>query len=536
MTTKTAEMARVSAKGGFHLLWGLVVSTLISAVGTIIIARLLGADNYGLYIVALSAPNLISTFRDWGINSAMIRYSAQYNSENKLTKIRGIFVSGLLFEIILGLSLSVLSLVLSGFLATTFNRPSIAPLIQIGSFYVLAGALMNAATAAYTGMETMHLNSIMLIVHSIAKTALITTFVLFGLGTLGAVTGFTIATTIGGITSVLLMFTIYRSLPKPINGKLEIVATTKMLLKYGLPVSIGTILLGFLTQFYSYILAIYVSNNAIIGNYSVAVNFVVLITFFATPVTTMLFPAFSKLDAQKDKALFGNIFQYSVKYASFVVVPVAAMIMVLAQPAISTIFQDRYVQAPLFLALLSITYLYTALGNLSVANLINGQGYTKFNLKVSVLTAAIGFPLSFILISSFGVIGLIITSLTVSLPGLFISLRFIKKRFGVSVDWVSSGKILFSSAFAAILTYILISELTFSNPIKLAIGIAAFVIILLPTALMTRTVKAGDINNLREISNGLGFLHKPFNLLVSFLEKLMKIIQRPNQNSFEQNQ
>ena len=367
MTTKTTEMARVLAKGGFHLLWGLVVSTLISAVGTIIIARLLGADNYGLYTVALAAPNLISTFRDWGINSAMIRYSAQYNSENNTSKIRGIFVSGLLFEVILGLSLSVLSFALSGFLATTFNRPAIAPLIQIASFYVLAGALMNAATAAYTGMETMHLNSIMLIVHSIAKTALIVTLVLLGLGTLGAVTGFSIATTIAGLTSVLLMFTIYRSLPKPTNGKLEVIATTKKLLKYGLPVSIGTILLGFLVQFYSYILAIYVSNNAIIGNYSVAVNFVVLITFFATPVTTMLFPAFSKLDAQKDKALFGSIFQYSVKYASFIVVPVSAMVMVLAQPAISTIFQDRYVQAPLFLALLSVTYLYTALGSLSVA-------------------------------------------------------------------------------------------------------------------------------------------------------------------------
>jgi O-antigen/teichoic acid export membrane protein len=528
MTTKTAEMARVSAKGGLHLLWGLVVSTLISAVGTIIIARLLGADNYGLYTVALAAPNLISTFRDWGINSAMIRYSAQYNSENNTAKIRGIFVSGLLFEIILGLLLSVLSFALSGFLATTFNRPAIAPLIQIASFYVLAGALMNAATAAYTGMETMHLNSIMLIVHSIAKTALIVALVLLGLGTLGAVTGFSIATTIAGLTSVLLMFTIYRSLPKPLNSKLEILETTKTLLKYGLPVSISTILSGFLAQFYSWVLAIYVSNNAIIGNYSVAVNFVVLITFFATPVTTMLFPAFSKLDAQKDKALFGNIFQYSVKYASFIVVPVTAMVMVLAQPAISTIFQERYVQAPLFLALLSITYLYTAFGSLSAGNLIIGQGYTKFISKISILTAAIGFPLSFFLISSFGVLGLIVNSLTVSLPSLIISLRFIKKQFEVSVDWVSSGKILFSSALAAILTYVLISELAFSNPIKLIIGIVAFVIILLAAALITKTVNAGDVNNLREISNGLGFLRKPLNLLINFLEKLMKILQRQN--------
>ena len=523
--SKTAEMARVSAKGGFHLLWGLVVSTLISAVGTIIIARLLGADNYGLYSVALAAPNLISTFRDWGINNAMVRYSAQYNSENNITKIRSVFVSGLVFEIILGLALSIVSFALSGFLAANLNRPAIAPLIQIASFFILASALINAATAAFTGMETMHLNSVLLIVQSIAKTALILTLVLLGLGTLGAVTGFSVGVVVAGITGVLLMWTIYKSLPKPAESKLEIITTIKTMFKYGLPISIGAILTGFLTQFYGYILAFFVSNNATIGNYSVAINFVVLITFFATPVTTMLFPAFSKLDAQKDKALFGNIFQYSVKYASFVVVPVAAMVMTLSQPAISTIFQDKYVQAPLFLALLSVTYLYTAFGSLSVGNLINGQGYTTFNLKISILTVVIGFPLSFILISNFGVIGLILTTLTVSLPGLFISLRFIKQRFGVTVDWGSSGKILFSSAVASLSTYILVSKLPFSSLVSLIIGAIVFVIILIFVAMVTRTVNSADINNLREIANGLGYLKGPLNFVISLLEKLMKMLQ-----------
>ncbi len=522
--SKTAEMARVSAKGSFHLLWGLVASTLISAVGTIIIARLLGADNMGLYTVVLAAPNLIAIFRDWGINVAMVRYSAQYNSENDITKIRSVFVSGLLFEIILGLILSVVSYVLSGFLATSFNRPAIAPLIQIASFFILASALINAATAAFTGMETMHLNSILLIVQSIAKTALILALVLLGLGTLGAVTGFTIAVVVAGLTGVFLMLTIYRSLPKPAESKLEIIATIKTMFKYGLPISIGTILVGFLTQFYSYILAIYVSNNAAIGNYSVALNFVVLITFFATPITTMLFPAFSKLDAQKDKALFGNIFQYSVKYASFVVVPVAVLVMALAQPGISTIFQDKFVQAPLFLALLSVTYLYTAFGSLSAGNLINGQGYTTFNLKMSILTIVIGFPLSFILISSFGVLGLIVTSLVVSLPSLFMSLRFIKQQFGVSIDWVSSTKILCSSAVAGILTYVLISLISVSNLISLIIGIIIFVITFFFVALVTRTINSADIDNLREISNGLGPLRKPVNVLLNILEKLIRIL------------
>jgi O-antigen/teichoic acid export membrane protein len=521
--SKAAEMAKVSARGGFNLLWGIVLSTVISAAGTIAITYILGAANYGLYSIALIGPTLIVTFRDWGVNSAMVKYSAQYNAENN-SKIRSIFISGLLFEIILGLSLSILSFALSPLIASSLHRPAIVQLIQIGSFMLLTGGLVNAATAAFTGMETMHLYSFMLIIQSIVKTALIVALVLLGLGTLGAITGFTSATIIAGLAGVLLMWTIYKSLPKSADSKLEIMATIRTMLNYGLPVSIGSILSGFLTVFYSYILAIYVTNNAIIGNYNLSLNFVVLITFFATPVTTMLFPAFSKLDYKKDNATLKNVFQYSVKYASLIVVPVSALVIALAKPGIGTIYQNRYSEAPLFLALLSVAYLYTAFGNLSVSNLLNGQGYTTYNMKLSILTVAIGFPLSFLLISHFGVIGLIATTLTVGLPSLYISLRFIKKQFGVSVDWVSSAKILFSSSITAILTYALISQLVFSNPIRLVIGVIAFVVIFIVSIIVTRTINKGDLTSLREIINVLGPLRRPLRFLLNIIEKLMTIL------------
>ena len=63
-------------------------------------------------------------------------------------------------------------------------------------------------------------------------------------------------------------------------ANLELTKTIKTMLKYGLPLSIGAILSGFLTQFYSFIMAIFVTDNALIGNYSVALNFVVLNYFF----------------------------------------------------------------------------------------------------------------------------------------------------------------------------------------------------------------------------------------------------------------
>jgi O-antigen/teichoic acid export membrane protein len=197
--------------------------------------------------------------------------------------------------------------------------------------------------------------------------------------------------------------------------------------------------------------------------------------------------------------------------------------MALAQPGVGTIFGNAYTEAPLFLALTSITYLYSALGSLSAGNLINGQGFTTYNMWLSILTVVIGFPLGFLLISNFGVIGLIVTSLTVSLPSLFLSLRFIKNRFGVSLDWVSSAKILFSSAVAAVLTYILTFEPAFSNPIRLVIGIIAFCFIFIAVALFTGTVKRADLINMKEITNSLGPLRKPLRSLLNLLEKLIVI-------------
>jgi O-antigen/teichoic acid export membrane protein len=521
--SKATEMAKVSAKGGFHLLWGIVLSTVISSVGTIFIARLLGSDNYGLYAIALAAPNLISTFRDWGINTAMIKYSAEYNNGNNVAKIRSVFVSGLAFEIIVGVSLSVLSLLLSQILADFYGRPAIVQLIQIASLFILTGALLNTASAAFTGLEKMHLNSIMLVVQSLVKTGLILALVILGFGTLGAVIGFSVGVLVAGVTGVLLIYVMYRALPKPPEGKLEFIKTTKMMLKYGLPLSIGAILSGFLTQFYGTVMYYFVPDNSLIGNYSVSLNFVVLITFFATPVTTMLFPAFSKLDAKKERELLQNVFQYSVKYATLVVVPVTAMIMALAQPAINTIFEGKYQEAPFYLALSAITYLLTALGSLSIGNLINSQGYTKYNLKLTLLTVAIGFPLSFVLISQFGIIGLIVTSILVGLPSLFLGLRFIKKNFGVSIDWTSSTKIVISSLAAAILTYVLISQLPFSSPVQLVMGIFIFVIAFLLLTVITRTISKADLVNIRQIINALGPLRKPLAIVLNIMEKLMGI-------------
>ncbi len=529
--SKAADIAKVSAKGSFNLLWGLVISQVISAVGLIIIGNLLGAGNYGIYTIVLSAPNLIMLFRDWGVNSAMVRFTAQSKAENRLPEIRSIFASGLIFEIALGLVLTIISFALSGVLATTFNRPEIAPLIQIISFSIFAGGLINAATAAFTGVEEMQLNSIMLICQSIIKIlvtiGLVVSLLSVGLQTTGAVIGSTIGTLIGGLIGVLLMWTIYRKMPKPVKIRQEIVFYIKELFKYGMPLSISAIIAGFLAAFYTFLLPIYLpsTENALIGSYGIAQNFVVLIGFFATPITTMLFPAFSKLDHKKDKETLKNVFQSSIKYASLLVVPAAALVMCLSEPAVTTLFGETYASAPLFLALLAFQYLYTALGNLSMGNLLNSQGQTTYVLKLTLLTAAIGFPLGFVLIMQYGVLGLLAATLTSAIPSLFTGLRWIKKHYELSVDWRSSAKILLSAAITSAVTYLIVyvlNTLNFPSWTQLVVGVIIFFIVFLASVLLTRAITYLDIHNLRGMTSDIGFVGQLVHFVFDLLEKIMK--------------
>ncbi|UCH32478.1 MAG: oligosaccharide flippase family protein, partial [Candidatus Bathyarchaeota archaeon] len=362
---KTVEMAKVSMRGGFHVFWGLAVSTIISAVGVVFLARLLTPAELGLVTVAWVAPNLLQNFRNWGINSAMIKYTAQYRAEGNIGNLKNIILAGWFFELLMGVLLSLILYLLSGYLATSvFNRPELEPLLQVISFTVFTGALLITAQSVFTGFERMEFYSFTLIARALFKAVLAPLMVIFGFGVLGVIVGSTAGLLIAGVLSVGIMyFAIRKRFQKPSDEKPSFTADLKSMLKYGLPLSITTILLGVRTQFFNFLLAIYVS-DALIGNYQVALNFSVLISFFSMPILTVLFPAFSKLNAEKETETVKRIFQFSVKLSAFLVVPAAALIIALSVPAISTLFGVQYEFAPLYLALNAVSYLFSAFGNL----------------------------------------------------------------------------------------------------------------------------------------------------------------------------
>jgi len=186
-------------------------------------------------------------------------------------------------------------------------------------------------------------------------------------------------------------------------------------------------------------------------------------------------------------------------------------------------FAGKYSYAPLFLTLIAVSYLYAGLGNLSLGNFLNGQGKTKVTMKLTLMTMGIGLPLSLMLIPPFGIVGLIVTTLVAGIPSLALGLWWVKRNFGVAVDWASSTKIFLASATAAAITYVIISQLTFHHWIKLVLGGIIFLATYFIAAPLVRAVDKNDINNLREMLSDLGPFSHLFNLPLSIIEKLLTI-------------
>jgi O-antigen/teichoic acid export membrane protein len=174
------------------------------------------------------------------------------------------------------------------------------------------------------------------------------------------------------------------------------------------------------------------------------------------------------------------------------------------------------------LALLSLTYFFPAFGSLSTGNFLSSQGKTTLILYLTLIAVGIGLPLGYVLIMQFGVLGLIVTSLVTGIVTTIIPLVWVKKNYGLTVDWSSSTKIVLSSSITALLTYFFVLELGFSSLIRLILGVVFFALVFVSATLLTKTLNKSDLESLSAMAGGLGVAGKVFCRILNSYQKIME--------------
>ncbi len=523
MEDKALEMGQTSATGSFHLFIGKSVSTIVLAVGTIILGLFILQSDYGLYAIALIPAGTFMLFQDWGVGAALTKYCANIKTADGNFDGRKIIIAGLTFEIATAIVLTLISFLTARFVASSlFSKPEAASLIGLCSITILSSSLLRTSQNIFVGFERMRPYTYTLIVQAITQSVLAPLLVIFGFGAFGALVGYTISTIISGILGITLVyFGIFRKIDSSSKSQ-GLIQTLKPMLNFGIPLGIAAILTGSLGQIYSFMIASFY-NVATVGDYRIATNFAVLLGFVTLPISTVLFPAFSKLNLQKDISLLRTIFKSSVKYTAILLVPITLAMVVLSNSLIETIYGGKWPSAPYFLALLALTYLVVVFGYWSMNGLFSGIGETKLLSGLILLTFFVGLPLGFLLAWWLGLPGIIISTAISELPSLFVGLYIAKKRFGAVLDYKSSAKIILASTIAAVFTYIFLTMFSLPNFLGLLIGASIFLIIYLVAAPLIGAIDQLDINNLRSMFSSFGAAAKVLDVPLKIMEKSLRL-------------
>ena len=297
--------------------------------------------------------------------------------------------------------------------------------------------------------------------------------------------------------------------------------SSRLLILYGLPLFLSTLLTGGVLQLYKFLMAIHVDTFSI-GNYQAATNFSVIVAFFMMPISTVLFPLFSKFNEEQSREL-SLVYQNAIKYASIITIPVVTALILFAEPVVKILYGGGYPYTAFYLKLYCINFLFIGVGRNCHANLIKGQGYPEVIFQNKVIDAIIGVPLSLLLIPRFGIIGLIFSSMISPKISLFRSIWWIYRKFGFTIMWESSIKIYLSSAVSFLSTYYVLNIIDLIEMYELIIGGTLFFFLYLILIIIFKTLDSSDIVDLRKILSSMGPFTKLFNIFLNILEKFINI-------------
>jgi len=485
------------------------------AIGSIIIARLLGPENYGLYSLSLVVPLILSGLIDFGVNPALTRFSAKLRAEGKTQLATGMLKSGLLFKLILSIAMFTVCFTFSDIFATyILNRPGMGFLIKLASSLILFQIIYSTLNSAFIGLDKMEGSALIMNAQSIAKTALSPLLVVLGFSVAGALMGHIASYVIAALVGSILFSKYYKVLGKASNNSFS--SNLKTMLSYGFPLYLSALLALVLGQYQTIILAFFAS-NAEIGNFNIATNLSSLVNVLIFPLAA-LFPAFSKIN--RNNGELRHVFKLSVKYTALLIIPATVIVAILSRDIVYTLYGYTYGSAPFFLQLYILTFLYSGLGSIVLSYLLNGIGETKVVLKTSLINLLIFLPLAPALTIPYHVPGLIVATLVSSLLSLAYSLFIAVKKIHVSLDIKASLRIYLASLLSAIPTLIFLHLSPLNNLHNLIIGGSLFLFTYLTATPLLRAIGTGDIENLKLIFSRLKLVRLLLNPILVYENKL----------------
>ncbi len=517
------SVAEKLARGSLHLFIGNLVAEIINAVGVVVVGNLLTSEEMGRYSLSFVLPGVFLMFTGLGLDQALIRFLTRLGVKGDWDGVRRLARTGLLFQAGMASILSVVMFLASDFLASSvLRRPELVVSVRIGSVLILSQAVYTMAASVFYGIERMDLMAVTMVVHSLVKASASPLLIIMGYGVLGPFIGHLLGVVTVTLLSILLIFNYLRGREGSTDGGAVEDTSLRAMLRFGSPLYLSSFI-GNLGMRYQGLLLAWFATDAAIGNLDIATKFKSLVTLFTVPVTSVIFPAFSKFDYREQSEELRGFFRASVRYATFVVVPATTLLILVSREAVTILFSSGYPEAPLYLSLGLLPFFAVGLGSLSLYAFLNSQGDTSTTFRLVVLNVVLSMISCTVFTSYTGVTGLQIGVFASTLIGNAVNLYVVNRRYSVNVDLRHTLTVFTFSGLSGLLSVGLLGLIASQNHVvNLIACTAVFLAACLLLAPISGAVVQGDIDNFRRFLGGEPILRPFVSPFVDLLERIVR--------------
>lgn len=365
-------------------------------------AHYLSPDDFGLLGVSLAVLGILTIVLTYGVGFSLAKFISE---DVEINRVRDYIFNGVLLELIIVVSVSVLLFIVSLFLLPFLGVPDLLiPLTLVSvilPFYVFSALSGNL----FQGLQRMFDLSVTMLLNALVKVAVSVLLVYLAFGLFGALAGF-FAGSLVAIFYLLIRLNTYISF-RSVDFSL-----IQRLVFFSFHVSIAVIIFNILLRSDSILLKFLGVPNTVIGLYlgSALVSRVAYYVCFA--VSLVVLPAVS---SSQEKLRLRPLF-----FSLFVLLLLGNLFTVLfSKHIIALLFPDSFVSASFVLPFLVFGMSVLGVGSI-LLSVVFGLGFPKLGTINSLFGLLVYLISFFVLVPSFGIIGsavsLIFGSLALSVP------------------------------------------------------------------------------------------------------------------------
>lgn len=423
-----SQVGHISRHSGMFFA-GTIFTAALGYVFKVYLARVLGAENLGLYALGVTLIGFLGIFNTLGLPQSALRYVASYQAAGNFKQLHALLWRGAALLLLGNVLFATVLLAFGKFVAVRFyHAPELVrylPLFALMMVFAVLSTFYSKVLAGYRDLKlrTLIVNFVGTPLNMILAVLLISA----GMGLRGYLVA-QIAT--AGMVCVLLVAAVWKLTPRAARVFSQTGSSPEGEIWSFSAAMLGVGFLGFLMSQVDRVALGFYRGARDVGIYSVAAALVVYMPLVLNSVNQIFAPTIADLHTRGEHALLTRLFQSLTKWIVGLTLPLALVIIVFARPLMRIFGHDFEVGWPILII--------GAIGQLvncgvgSVGNLLIMSGNEKRLIKVQIAMAAVMTISCAALVPLWGMYGAAVAGAIANVGTNGLNLLEVRKALGIS--------------------------------------------------------------------------------------------------------